>query len=259
MKRPIFLLVVSFAVLGQMPSSAVAGASFQAMFERVLPGMGANDPPARQAPQQEFQESCRALSAPGRDAERTQACRLIAAKLGPETPNPARVFMLRQLRLIGHGECVAAVARLLADKDSEVKTWACWTLQSNPAPEANTAILTALRGAEGPEWRATLVAALKSRAAPESVDVLVGCLADRDDGVVAATAAALGEISTPKAIEAITAAVSQATPILRRRIGAACIRAAERLVERGQLEQARAIYRQLNVPEQLRPLRIGHT
>ena len=96
-----------------------------------------------------------------------------------------------------------------------MKTWACWTLQSNPAPEANTAILTALRGAEGPEWRATLVAALKSRAAPESVDVLVGCLADRDDGVVAATAAALGEISTPKAIEAITAAVSQATPILR--------------------------------------------
>ena len=101
-----------------------------------------------------------------------------------------------------------------------------------PAPEANTAILTALRGAEGPEWRATLVAALKSRAAPESVDVLVGASATGTKGC-------RRNCRRPGRDCLRRRSKRFGQPFLKPRrywhgsIGDACIRAVERLVARG--------------------------
>ena len=60
--------------------------------------------------QQKWQEICWNAGAPGHEAERSQACKLMAEKLGPGTPTPTRIWLLKQLERIGRGECVEEVA-----------------------------------------------------------------------------------------------------------------------------------------------------
>ena len=59
----------------------------------LLPGMGAKKIGDSQAAQLRWETICRGLSAPGKEAERTEACRLMAAKLGPEVANGARIWL----------------------------------------------------------------------------------------------------------------------------------------------------------------------
>jgi len=232
-------------------------ASFGAMLDRLLPGMGAEELPDRAAPQQEFQEACRQLGRPGREAERAVACKTMASRLGPETAKPARVWMLRQLMFIGRGECVDAVAEVLDDKDLEVRTYALWVLQKNPATEANARLLANLENATDTEWIVGLINALGYRAAPESCDGLVPLLGSTEESIVAAAANALGQIGGSKAIKALAAADSKASPAIRRRIGDAYLRCADRLLQQGEGEQAIRMYRMLNTPEQPRPIRLA--
>ena len=75
-------------------------ADLKKTFEALLPGMG------QEQAQQKWQEICWNAGAPGHEAERSQACKLMAEKLGPGTPAPTRVWLLKQLERIGRGECV---------------------------------------------------------------------------------------------------------------------------------------------------------
>lgn len=231
--------------------------SFHAMLNRLLPGMGAEELSARAAPQQEFQEACRQLGRPGREAERAAACETMAARLGPETAKAARVWILRQLIFIGGGECVDAVAEVLDDKDLEVRTYALWVLQTNPAPEANARLLADLEKATDPGWIVALIDALGHRAAPASCDRLVALLGSTEESVVAAAANALGQIGGTKAIQALAAADSKASLALRRRIGDAYLRCADRLLQEGEAEEAIRIYGRLNTTDRPRPIRLA--
>ena len=187
---------IAFAVVLAGSSFAPAEEpTFKELLDQLLPGIGAENILDREDPQQKFQQACFELGSPGMEAQRAEACRLIARKLGPKTAKPARIWLLKQLGHIGRGECVDAVAALLDDEDGEIRQWALRTLENNPAPEANAKLLAKPETAGDSGWQVALINSLGFRGDPASVTVLAELLAGADEAV--ATAAASNDTATP--------------------------------------------------------------
>ncbi|MFQ5806985.1 MAG: hypothetical protein ACE5I3_11100, partial [Phycisphaerae bacterium] len=66
--------------------------------------MASEDTSVRQNAQQKFEGFCLHAARPGAEAERVELCQAIVRWLWPDTPKPARVWMLRQLAHIGGEE-----------------------------------------------------------------------------------------------------------------------------------------------------------
>jgi HEAT repeat protein len=230
---------------------------FEQFLEELLPGMGAESIPDRQTPQQTFQDRCFALGAPGREAERTEACTLIAAKLGPETPKPARVWLLKQLQFIGKGECVDAVAALVGDDDPELHDAARRALQSNPEPAATKHLIDKLQATDDTQRKIGLINSLGAREDAAAVDALSKYLGEEDEAVAAATANALGRIGGTKAADLLAEARTKVDGAQRCRLSDAYLRCADRMVEEGEKAKAAKIYAALDAPEEPRPVQLA--
>ena len=135
-------------------------------FDELLPGMG------REQAQQKWQEVCWKAAVPGHEAERSGACALMAEKLGPGTPVPCRVWLLKQLERIGKNESVGAIAAAASDGDRLVRDAAIRALANNPAPAAGEKLREALRAGGEPALKVALVNALGFRGEAESCDLL---------------------------------------------------------------------------------------
>ena len=231
--------------------------SFEQLLNELLPGMGAEDIPARREPQQRFQEVCFQLGAPGREADRAEACRLMAEKLGPGTAKPARIWLLKQLEFIGRGECVDAVAAVLEDDDPEIRDWARRALENNPAPEANAELLARLQSTQQSGYRVALINSLGSRRDPASADPLGKLLDGRDEAVIAAAANALGKIGGPESAELLARARNRQSGELRRQMADALLRCADWFLKEGDAAPAAHIYRTLDSPDEARPIRLA--
>ncbi|MCX5654483.1 MAG: hypothetical protein NTY65_07545, partial [Planctomycetota bacterium] len=96
-----------------------------------------------------------ALSAarPGAEAERAAVSQALAAKLVPATPQLARVWIIRQLQLIGKAEVVPVLTGLLDDKEVLIRESARRALQYNSSAEAGAALRAALDKAADPAWK----------------------------------------------------------------------------------------------------------
>jgi len=232
------------------------GKTLQKVFNELLPGMGAADFGARREPQQTWQAICLQAGAPGNEGVRAEACRLMIEKLGPETPTPTRDWLLRQLEHIGRGESVNAVAALLTDKDDLVRAAAIRCLTSNPAAEATAKLLTQVPGAV-PADRVALLNALGHRADQAAIPVLAKEIASPEAAVAGAAARALGRIGTPEAEHFLAARRGQTTGPVRAALDDAWLRCADRRLQEGQTAAAAVIYRELNRPEEPRPLRLA--
>ncbi len=252
--------VVGMALLLAFACSSITPAqeepTFKELLEELLPGMGVEKIPERRDPQQRFQAVCFQLGAPGREAERADACRRIAEKLGPETAKPARIWLLQQLQFLGREECVDAVGAVLDDKDEHVRDAARRALQNNPAAQANGQLLARLDGASG-SWRVGLINSLGARRDPASVPALVELLGDEDQAAVEATANALGKIGGPEATAALAAALGGASGQTKVCIADGYLRCADKLLAAGKKDEAAAIYRQLYTPDSVRVVRLA--
>jgi HEAT repeat protein len=240
---------------GKAPALDLKGKSLSQVFQEVLPGLGAKDIGARSGPQRQWSAICFQVGAPGREAQRAEACRLMLDKLGPPTPNPARIFLLEQLRVLGRAESVDRVAAVLGDADEKVRDAARRCLANNPAPEATTRLVAHLPGASG-KARVGLVNALGYRADPAAVAALTKELRGEPD-VAAASAQALGRIGTAEAAEALAAARKQAKGPARLQISDAYLLCADRRLREGKTDAAAAIYRELDSPGEARPIRLA--
>ena len=77
---------------------------------------------------------------PGAEAERAELATILAAKAADAAvPQPARVWVVRQIEYIGAAESVAALTALLNGQDAELKECARRALEKNPAPAATEA------------------------------------------------------------------------------------------------------------------------
>jgi HEAT repeat protein len=219
--------------------------------------MGGEQSGAAADSQQRWQEICFQLGAPGNEALRAEACGLMAARLGPATPQPTRIWLLKQLERLGDGPCVEAVAAALADGDAAVREAARRALANIPAPEAGAKLRATLGSTSDPQAKIGLLAALGYRAEAAGVPALAGELDSPDPAVVVAAAKALGKIATPAAAQALAAARGKAAGEPRFWIDDSLLLAADKLLKAQKKSEATAIYRDLSQPGEPRSIRMA--
>ena len=225
--------------------------------DALIPAAGGDDPQARGNAQKAIEVMAMNAARPGAEAERAAVAKALAAKLGPATPQLARVWLLRQLQLMGRAEVVPAIAALLDDKDALVRESARRALQYIPAEEAAAALRGALDRAAAPEWRVAVINALGGRKDATSVPAIAKLAADKDESVAAAAAAALGRIGGPEAAQALRAARAAAPAKLKPAVTDAYLLCADQLLAAGKKPEAEAIYKEVYTPSEPKPTRLA--
>jgi HEAT repeat protein len=198
----------------------------------------------RYAAQMQLQALASDASKPGNDANRLALGKILAAKAADtSTPQPARVWIVRQLQYMGGTESVPALAGLLKESDAELRDSARRALEQNPDPSAGSSLLAVLAQADNPAWKCAFLHSLGQRRDAAAVNGIAPAL--KDEATLGSAAEALGNIASPEAVQALQAAPpSPAT-------GTALITAAQRCPA----ETAAAIYGQLLASSKFTPVR----
>jgi len=156
----------------------------------------------RYAAQMELQTLASQVSRPGNERARAVLGAALAAKAAdPRVPQPARVWMVRQLEYMGRGEAVSALTALLNESDAELRECARRALEKNPDPKATDSLRAALQRGGDSAWKIGLVHSLGERRDPKAVPLIAPLLSDPQVG--GAAAKALGQIATPEAVNAL--------------------------------------------------------
>jgi HEAT repeat protein len=179
----------------------------------------------------DFDRICLRAGRPGAESRRQALCESMVKRLNANTPRPVRLLFLKQLRFIGRAESVDALARLLDNRDPELREAARQALEHNPTPDAGTRLREALTRAPKPEWRIALVNAIAARRDRAAVGLLVDLLDDRDSALAGAAVYALGQIGGREAAEALAEAWRITGPDARLEIAHAMLTCAERSLE----------------------------
>jgi HEAT repeat protein len=225
--------------------------------EELLPGMSERDIAARRSSQQQWQDICFQAGAPGNQQQRLACCHAMMQKLGPEISDPARIWMLTQLRTIGNAECVDAVAACLDDDNEHVVDVARRALANNPASAATEALAHWLQQTKHTALKVGLLNALGYRGDTAATDTVAGELSDGDQAVAIAAARALGKIGGKRSAEALAAALNKAQGQFRIHVADSYLLCADALLQQGNSAEALAIYRTLNQPDEPRAIRLA--
>jgi len=223
-------------------TAAELEAACGAVIDALLPGMGAQKIEDREQPQRTFERICLHTTRPGAAAERTAMCRSILPRLDVDKPQPARIWMIRQLEYIGEGECVETLARLLSDNDPLVRESARRALQRNPAPAAAAPLREALQRSRDAAWRAALINALAARRDAASVDQLAQLVYAAERPVSDAAIAALADLGGDLALDGLFALFGSDDAPRRDAAAAGLLRLADRLLDEGQQEKSAHIF-----------------
>ncbi len=199
-----------------MALASCACVSFAADFEKdvndLIPGLAAADATGRYEPMMQMQALAANASKPGNEADRLALSRVLAFKaVDASVPQPARVWIVRQIEYIGKGESVEALSKVLSDPDAELRECARRALQKNPDPAASTALWEALAKSaansepEAVRWQNGLISALGQRRSVAPGGLTVGLIAMRlkEPALATVAAMALGSIGDSSAVEAL--------------------------------------------------------
>lgn len=196
-------LLIALLALALLPP--VWAQDYEAEVAALVPGLADATVGNRYAAQMQLQALASDASRPGAAGAREALARVLGAHAANSaTPQPARVWMVRQLELMGGAEAVPALTSLLDSRDAELRECARRALELNPAPAANASLIEALPRATDEAWRIGLIHSLGQRRDVASVAILTPLL--RTPATAAAAAEALGNIAGPEAIQALRAA-----------------------------------------------------
>lgn len=232
------------------PPVDLKGKTLAQTFDDLLPKLG------EQAAQQKWQDVCFQAGAPGNDAMRAEACKLMLGKLDAATPGPVRVYFLLQIERLGRDEAVAPVAALLDDKDGVVRDAAVRALTRNPAPAATAKLADKVAGVTGTA-RIALLNALGSRGDKGAVETVAKDLTAKDEAIAIAAARALGRIRGPEAAHALDAVRGKVEGKVRLAVLDAILAHTDRLFQAGKAAEARAVYEELSKPTEPAPIRLA--
>lgn len=230
-----FLMLVSatgLAILSQ-------GADYEKSLQDLIPQLADPNVSARYDAQMRLQDLASQCSRPGQPAEREALGKLLALKAtDASVPQPARVWMVRQIEYMGHAEVLPALTQLLNGNDAELRECARRALEKNPAPEASIPLRQSLESASDAAWKIGLIHSLGERRDAASAALISRELADTAAGNAAAWA--LGKIANPAAVKALW-------PFANRlhAAGEALIEAATRRLNQGETSAAKAIAKEL--------------
>jgi hypothetical protein len=171
----------------------------------------------------------------GDAAARTALENRLVAVLNSNVPPAAKDFVCRKLMVIGTAASVPALAALLPDRD--LSHMARYALERIAAPEAAGALRNAIPGLSD-NLLSGVLGSLGVRRDAASIAAIADQLGATDVAVSAAAAAALGDIGTTEAAQALAKAPHPVKPI----VADARLNCAERLLADGKKSEAKAVY-----------------
>lgn len=182
------------------------------------------------------------LSSASQGVDRDSAAekqRKLIAILKSDAPPADKAIPCKQLAIYGDKEAVPALAPLLENKD--LASWARIALEAIPGPEADEALRNALPRLEGN----LLIGAMNSisvRRDQKAVDSLAARLTDANPDVVAAAAAALGNIGGSGASRILSQSLAAAETDLLPALSEGCVLCAERFLQDESFTDAASLY-----------------
>lgn len=175
------------------------------------------------------------------EAGRRQVCEVLADELSAERPVTVKAYLCQELGWAGRDESLAALGRLLVDKDL-----------ASPAAMALMAIRKGAAAAFREAWpqakgetRRQIIDGLAALAEPPSSIIFREALHDDDQEVRIAAAAGLAELGEKDAADPLLAAAAAAEGWERFQTGKSCLVLAEKLAASGDKASARRVYEQL--------------
>ena len=180
--------------------------------------------------------------------------KLIAALEGTLT-RAGRDFVCRILMAIGTAASVPALSKLLAQPDDA--HLARFALERIPGAEARQALMDSLAKSQGPQLLG-VISSLGSRLESASIPALAGLLANADEKVGIAAAAALGAIRNSDAAKALRGA-KPASDSAKLAVIDARLACAEGLLAHGQAAEALPIYKSLVGDDVPKHVKLGAT
>src|ERR1035437_165703 len=241
------------ALLATMFGCALALAAFAGVDQTVndlIPRLAAAKVEDRYGAQMELQHLAANTARPGAEAERAELTRILAAKAtDAAVPQPARVWIVRQLEYFGAAESVDDLTSLLKDPDAELKECARRALEKNPAPAATDSLRAALAQGGDTRWTIGLIQSLGERGDTASVRLIARNLSQPETSFTAV--AALGKIASEEAVKELWGAFDKNTPAA----ADALVAAANRLTAKADSKSAAAIYTRLFAAQGNAPLR----
>jgi len=197
-------------------------------------------------PKMILEEIIVSAGAPGRESQRTALVRAMLAVLQSSDRLNDRIFLVRQLAVVGREEAVVPLARLLTDPEPALRQYALGALESNTSAAAAHAMVAALEKAEEPAWRVAVIHALGRRREKSAAALLARQLDNRDAEIAGAAAMALGRIATAEAAAALASAAKTAPQTRQAVLLHARLLCADRMVARGEKDAACAIFKELH-------------
>ena len=113
------------------------GEFFQECLKRMIQTDNPND--ARNA-RGDWQRFCFQLGAPGREADKAEAVKLMTEAITQDANANAHFWLIRQLGRLGDGSCVTAIAKFLDSDDRLIRDEALWSLANIPNIDAAVAL-----------------------------------------------------------------------------------------------------------------------
>jgi len=182
---------------------------------------------------------------PGADVQRRAMVRVMLDWMAKTDKPDERVFLLKQLAMLGRDEAVPVLAGLLKDQSPLIREHALRALESNPSAEAGRAMAAALDEAQQAAWRVAVINAVGRRREAAAVDGLRQWATRGDAEVADAALMALGNIATPQAAQFLSAFPADAAARSRPALVRTLLLSADRLRTQGNNEAAAALYRQV--------------
>jgi len=214
---------------------AAQAAGEEAAVSELIPKLADEKVENRYEAQMALQDLASKASTPGNAAAREALGSVLAAKAADAgAPQPARVWIVRQLEYMGGPEAVEALTALMSGEDAELRECARRALEKNPAPAATTSLRDALAKASDPTWRIGLMNSLGQRGDAEAAPLIIKGL--DDPKTAPAAALALGQIVNRAAADALFARINDLPEA-----GEALINLANRLQARG-IGAAKKVY-----------------
>jgi HEAT repeat protein len=235
-KTRVVLFVLAFAVAFPLAVRAT-----EQPLDTLIPKLSSQNADTNYAAHQELQKLALKSGRPGAEAERAALTKAIAEKaVDPSVPQPTRVWLVRQLEYIGTGDSVKPLTKILKGPDAELRECARRALEQNSAPEAAKSLRAALEKGGSTAWKIGLIRSLGQRRDAASVRLIARFLAQPEFSSVAA--AALGNIATPAAVDALWDGLKRGAP----GSGEALVMVASRLAKDEPAKSA-AIYKRLGL------------
>lgn len=196
MKKSIIILTSLMCL-----STAIFAAEvdYSKTIDDLIPTLASPNVPDRYGAQMQLQKIALEAGRPGAEAERIAMAKALAVKaVDNSVPQPARVWLVRQIEYIGGDETVDALQKILNENDAELRECARRALEKNPSPRAIVVLRQQLANEKDLRMKIGLIHSLGERRDKESVSIISQYLKDPQFG--SAPALALSKIATQEAV-----------------------------------------------------------